>query len=609
MMRTLRDNTHIVLWILILAFVGTIIFSWGMGGFDTLKEDGGSVVATVNGQDVPYQDYERLVANRLQQSGDQNDARMVMQARSQSWNDLINLTLERQLAKLLGIRVSDKEISDRIMYLPPAMVAMDSSFITNGQFDTLKWHSMLKDEKAKSWLAGMEAQYRESMPIEKLRSRLMASALVSDANLMDDHLQKTQTATGHFVVFSYAKFPVDTAQVTEAELADWHQKHQKDYEVEERREIQYVQIPVAPSHEDSMDAQEQVDYVLKQLAGGETFENMARIYSTDESNADKGGDLGWFGRGRMVPEFDAAAFTSPVGQVVGPVKTQFGFHILRVTGREERDNGAGVKEEQAQVQHILIKVEPGADTHSELRAKADALYEDVQKGLDFEVLCAERQLKIEEGRPFTAKSFVPGVGRNQRAADLIFKANAGEVIAPVYTEQGGWFVVRVKSVLPKGVEGVKERKQEIRAAVIKEKQKDLALKAAQAWLAAGAPAQLDSAMALPPQAEYGKVAQPVRANQFIPGAVGRDLAFTSALFRQPVGAMSKPVAGERGVYVLQCTQRDDAKVILDQLASQLPAKRAETRMTLKNSVYGTWSAWAREKADLQDQRVLFNFDY
>jgi len=609
MMRTLRDNTHIVLWILILAFVGTIIFSWGMGGFDTLKEDGSAVVATVNGQDVQYQDYERLVSGRLQQSGDQNDARMVMQARSQSWNDLINLTLERQLAKALGIGVSDSEVSDRIMYLPPAMVAMDTTFITNGQFDTLKWHEMLKSDNAKAWLMGMEAQYRESMPIEKLRSRLMASALVSDANLMDDHLQKTQTATGHYVLFNYAKFPVDTNEVTEAELTDWHQKHQKDYEVEERREIQYVQIPVAPSHEDSLDAQEQVDYVLKQLAGGETFENMARIYSTDESNADKGGDLGWFSRGRMVPEFDAAAFGSPIGQVTGPVKTQFGFHILRVNGREVRDNGAGVKEEQAQVQHILIKVEPGADTHSELRAKADALYEDVQKGLDFEVLCAERQLKIEEGRPFTAKSFVPGVGRNQRAADLIFQAKAGEVISPVYTEQGGWFVVRVKSVLPKGVEGVKERKQEIRAAVIKEKQKAQALKAAQTWAAAGAPAQLDSAMVLPAQAEYGKVAQPVRVNQFIPGAVGRDLTFTAKLFRQPLGTLSKPFAGERGVYVLQCTQRDEAKTILDQLAAQLPAKRAETRMTLKNGVYGAWSAWAREKADIQDQRVRFNFEY
>lgn len=610
MMRTLRDNTHVVLWILILAFVGTIIFSWGMGGFDTLSGDDKDLIATVNDTDLQRQDYERLVTSRLQGQGDQASTQMVLQARRQGWNDLLSLTLERQLATDLGYGFSDREISDRILYLPPAFVAQDTTFLSNGVFDTTKWHDMLRSDNLKAYLLQMEDQYRQSMPIEKLRSRLIASALVSDASLMNEHLTSTQTALGRYILFPYAGYPVDSTQISETELESWYKEHLKDYEAEERREIEYVQMPVVPSVEDSADAVDQMDFVQKQLAKGDAFEDLARIYSMDESNADRGGDLGWFGRGRMVPEFEAAAFGAPVGAVVGPVKTSFGLHLLKINGHESRDNGSGVKEEQVQAQHILIKVEPSSMTRSELQAKAEALYEDMQSGKhDFEVLCAERQLKIQSGRPFLQKGMVPGVGRSQRAADLVFQAEKGEVIAPVFSENGGWFVIRVKDIKPKGHESLKERRVEIQAAVRKEKQKVLALKAAQDWLASAKPSSLDSLMALPAGAQYASLTNPLRANQFVPGQVGRDLAFTSVLFRTPVGGLSQALAGERGVYVIQPTARDDGQQLLTQYMAELPARRAEALQQLKSNIYGSWSSWAKEKAVIEDHRSKFGFDY
>ncbi len=610
MMRTLRDNTHVVLWILILAFVGTIVFSWGMGGFDTLSGEDKDQIASINDTNVELQEYERLVNNRLQGQGDQASTQMVLQARRQSWNDLVSLTLERQLATTMGYGFSDREISDRILYMPPAFVTQDTTFLSNGVFDTTKWHDMLRSDNLKSWLMQMEDQVRQSLPIEKLRSRLMACALVSDAALINEHVSGNQTAQGRYVILPYGTFPVDSTQISETELETWYKDHLKDYEAEERREIEYVQLPVVPSAEDSADAVDQMDYVRKQLEKGDAFEDLARIYSMDESNADRGGDLGWFGRGRMVPEFEAAAFGAPVGAVVGPVKTSFGLHLLKVNGRETRDNGAGVKEEQVQVQHILIKVEPSSMTHGDLRAKAEALYEDMQSGkYDFEVLCADRQLKIQTGRPFTQKGMVPGVGRSQRAADLVFQAQQGEVIQPVYSENGGWFVVRVKDIKPKGHETLKERRMEIQNAVRKEKQKVLALKSVQDWLASAKPTTLDSTMALPAGAQFTNLAVPLRATQFVPGMVGRDLAFTSTLFSTPVGSLSAPLAGERGVYVIQPSARDDAQQLLAQLQTELPAKRAEALQQQKSALYGQWSGWAKEQAVIQDQRSKFGFDY
>ncbi len=77
-------------------------------------------------------------------------------------------------------------------------------------------------------------------------------------------------------------------------------------------------------------ARERAEYVLNKALAGESWDSLAAEYSDDQSNASKGGSLGYFYRGRMVPEFDSVAFTTPPGEIVGPVSTQFGYHIIRV---------------------------------------------------------------------------------------------------------------------------------------------------------------------------------------------------------------------------------------------------------------------------------------
>jgi peptidyl-prolyl cis-trans isomerase C len=73
--------------------------------------------------------------------------------------------------------------------------------------------------------------------------------------------------------------------------------------------------------------------ILKRLSDGEEFQKVARRFSSCPSGKN-GGDLGWFGKGQMVPEFEDAAFAADAGKVVGPVKTQFGYHVIRVTGKK-----------------------------------------------------------------------------------------------------------------------------------------------------------------------------------------------------------------------------------------------------------------------------------
>ena len=79
--------------------------------------------------------------------------------------------------------------------------------------------------------------------------------------------------------------------------------------------------------------EDEANRILKRIADGEDFLATAKRFSSCPSRKN-GGDLGWFGKGQMVPEFEQAAFAAETGQIIGPVKTQFGYHIIKVTGRK-----------------------------------------------------------------------------------------------------------------------------------------------------------------------------------------------------------------------------------------------------------------------------------
>ncbi|MGG1677310.1 peptidylprolyl isomerase [Neobacillus sp. NRS-1170] len=115
------------------------------------------------------------------------------------------------------------------------------------------------------------------------------------------------------------------------------EKEMKDYYDNYKPEIKARHILVA----DEKTANE----VKKKLDGGAKFEDVAKEYSTDTASAQNGGDLGWFGAGKMDPDFEKAAYALKVNEISAPVKTQFGYHIIQVTDKKEKKSYADMKKE------------------------------------------------------------------------------------------------------------------------------------------------------------------------------------------------------------------------------------------------------------------------
>lgn len=146
--------------------------------------------------------------------------------------------------------------------------------------------------------------------------------------------------------------------------------------------IRFEEIAVAiePSEESREASRSEAERVRLELEEGRSFSAAARQYSDDPGSAENGGDLGWFGQGRMVAQFEAVAFESQPGDVVGPVETPYGNHLIQVLDR---------RGEEVRARHILFAFELDANDRARARDRAEEIRAAVMTGADVDSLQAE----------------------------------------------------------------------------------------------------------------------------------------------------------------------------------------------------------------------------
>jgi len=348
-------------------------------------------------------------------------------------------------------------------------------------------------------------------------------------------------------------------------------------------------ILVASTGDDAKDLAE-ANKLYDELTKGANFAEYAKKYSKDPGSAANGGDLGWFGKGMMVKEFEDACFNGPVGQVQKPVKTSYGYHIIKVLGKSDN---------RYVVERLTQSIKPSSTTQDEVFAKAsDFSYLSEKNGFMNEAKVSNYM--VQESAPFDKNAFaVPGIGYNKNVISFAFDNGVNSVSAPFKIPQG-YVVVRVAEELKEGVKKFDDVKAEIKTALIRDKKMEIAKKAIDN-VKAKTGGDLSKANSIDGNARFGTTTDFTISGN-IPG-LGLDYAFSQEAYKAKEGVITGPVKGMRGYYLLKVT----SKTAFDNAAYQAQRNTlrdqilSEKRSTLFSQFFQT----IKENGDIEDARYKF----
>ncbi len=705
-MTRMRDSMPVILFTLLIVFVLTIIFDWGMGYLGLRAPGGAEDIGKVNGSPITYREFTDVLRNytesQKQQTGADPTEDELKTARDQIWQSMVAQKLMMEEASRLGIKVTDQEIVDWVRGDNPPEDLRRNFVDSTGQFRRDVYDQFLSNPNqflrdpegsdpgyGSKWLAEYEQSLRQRRLQEKLQSVVLASVGVTEGEVQRRFADQNQRLNA-VVGFVDAGTAVRDSDVTvnDADIRAYYDDNLESYKVPASRTLKYVVFPIAPTAADSAarigemndiakKAREGADFIdlaamysdkrdsgayykhgelaaglegevfaarsgdivgpvhdgttmhlfkvldarksateyvrtshilfrldgdtvaVKELAqrvareakGSADFGALARQYSKDPGNAGKGGDLGWFTKGRMVPEFEKAAFGARVGDVVGPVRTAFGLHVIKVTGRDSRE---------LKLVSVKIPIEASAQTRNDLLDRArDFAYNSRETDLPREA--EQLGMNVQEATVAENGGAIPGLGVDESVNRWAFGENLGSVSEP-FLIQNSYAVFAVTDAKEAGVRPFDELKESLRPLALRSKKLDRATE-----IAADLRSKLGPADSVTRVSEFNPLVTVTRTGEFslsggIPVA-GRDPAFIGAVSALQVGQISPAVKGARGAYLIQLLSRSE----IDSVAYSSQAEMLRTRLLQekRNRYLADWMESLRKNAEIEDKRDLF----
>lgn len=335
---------------------------------------------------------------------------------------------------------------------------------------------------------------------------------------------------------------------------------------------------------------EEANKLYNELKKGADFGNIAKEYSKDPGSAAKGGDLGWFGKGQMVPEFEKASFLGRVGEVQKPIKTKYGYHIIKVTGRTSDKFVIEKIEEQIQTS--------GTTKDLQLNNAKDFSYIANKDGFSKEAKLMN--YKVISTPEFTKEyNYVPGIGVSKNLVDFAFNNDKNSISDAISTSRG-YVVAEVTSVMPEGVQPFNKVVNIIKPKVIKEKQYQKAEQTA-SNIVSKIGGDLSKASSIDPKVTVKETGE-FTFFRSIPG-IGTDYNFSAAALKAPIGKITGPVKGQQGYYLMKVLSRTP----FDSTAYEVQKNKIMARIIneKKNSFFPEWLAKLKKDADIVDHRNQF----
>jgi len=615
MLRLMRDYATSWMIKFILGAIVIVFVFWGVGSFRSQKA---GRVASVNGETITIEEYNETFRNLVEQMRQQfgnnlnDDMIKTLNLEQQALDRLINRRLLLQKAQELKLQVTDEELADAITAI--------GAFQAAGVFNNRQYQRVLSNYRMTPEM--FEQMQKQSMLIEKLSALVFSEVKVADAEALDWYNWQNATVDLDFVLIEPGRYKdiVPEAAAVEA----YFEENRETYKTEPQRKARYLFFDpktytsqVAISEEDIEDyytanrdefkkpqtvearhilikvgqdaSPEQIESARQKAAdiqakavAGQDFAELAKTYSEGPTK-DKGGYLGVFERDRMVKPFADKAFSMAAGEISEPVKTRFGWHVIKV----EQVNPASIATQQDAEPEIRKKL-------TERQAKtlaydaAEKLLDRYYEADDLLALAQEQDLKVVTTSFFTQTQGPKEVISPAPFAQAAFGLKEMDV-SDILDLDDGYYIIQVIESLPARVPALDTVRDKVQKDLIEVQQDQKAQQAADALFAAvkgGATLEEEAAKL---EIEV-KTTGPFKRNGAIP-QIGYEREIAAQAFRlSTAGTMGPEVyKGNKGYYLIRLREKKAPE------AAGFDKEQANIKQTLLQQKRNeTFSAWLEQ---------------
>ena len=456
---------HATSW-LIKVFLFAIVIVFIFWGGYSYREQRANRLASVDGSYIDLREYQQAYNNLVEQVRRQMGGRFsselieTMKLKEQALNQLITRRLLLEEAHRLQLEVKPEELQQAILSFP--------AFQINGRFDSAQYQRTLRALRLTP--QEFESRQREEMLIDRLGRLIgrgtsvlpaeassfyhhfqdkvnLAYVLVDPASFTDqvkldgeaitryfaDHRESYRLPATRKIV--YVRFSprdyLDELKPSEGEIEDYYRLHQDEYQQPKKVRARHIlfRIPANAATPQIQAIVDRAKNVLNQAQGGEDFAALARKYSEDTS-AEKGGDLGYFGQSEMEKPFAEAVFSLKKGEMSDLVRTRFGIHIIKV--EDIRD---AVSSPLADVRERVVNALKQEKAAEIVRDRARSFADAARVAEDLNKAAAAEHLRTKEAGPFAANAPIPGLGSPPDMNKALFSLQVRDISRPLAVGQ------------------------------------------------------------------------------------------------------------------------------------------------------------------------------
>ena len=606
-MRRQRSQLKWVWVILIFIFSVSLVLLYIPAG-DLPNVSVSTDVASIGGESISAREFQTAYRASVDRMRGQITPEMMraFHFERQILDNLITQHVMTDEAKRLGLDVTPAEVEQKILENP--VFRENGVFIGRARYEAILSQNNFSVED-------FESAMTNEILRDKLRSFVTASVNVTDKDVEEEYKRRNEKAKIDYFVIDAAKLD-NKVTVSEKDERDYYEKNKAKYTIPEKRKAKYVFFESLKlraeskatddelrqyyeQHKDEYTLPERVkaQQILFKIQGktpeeiekikekargllerakkGEDFSSLAKQYSED-STAAAGGDLGDFGHGQMVPEFEKAAFSLGVGAISDLVQTQFGIHIIKVNSKQERRERPF--EEMKEAVRPIVETRKAEQKGSEVAQQAAV---DLVSNKDLDAVAKKYNAQVKETPLIEPGQAIPDLGNAAELDRRMFTMNKGEIGTAVQVDRG-YVVPQVVDIVAAHPASFEEARDKVAVDVKAEKTKELAAaKAKQAEEMFKSGKDLATA-AKAVEAEI-KTSDLVTRGSTIPefGSIGE---LDKEVFSLPIGKPGTPlsVSGKTIAFAVkerQAINPDDMKKSLDSVRSEILPQRRDLYFT------------------------------